>query len=815
MVQYDINLREYSRILKKRKFTVIFTAAVLGIFSTIFAIIKAPVPLYTSECSIKFERETTVEGLYAKTMTWSGSDDIETQMSIIKSYSIMDKVARKLGLIPKRASGQDPHSMSTAAHLVDGLQSKVKVSREGFTNIMEIAVTDADPAFAQTLANTIASVYQETHKKEQNTRTREALKYIADQLAMVRQNLKKAEDEFNKFTQQNQLVSIDLQGESLLAETKELNNEIRKLDETREELNGLTARLERFVKNPSGSGNFHSTYANQEYQATNEQLIELLLKRDSMLNDYTSLHPSVVAINREIIEKARKMEILVKLQIDRIEKRRDDLRKALAEVDTKTKTLMEKKLDYGRLKRKVDSYQHMTALLEEKNQEALIRQAEKPDEIAIVRPALFPTEPINPPKTMAKGGLGVIVGLVLGLVIAFIVETFDTSLGAIQDVEAELGTQVLGIIPDSDIKLIQEGMKGKAGEEEHASPFRGKLELASHFAPQSVFAEGFRALRTNIHFRDLERTVKAMAVTSATMDEGKTTAAINLAIAMAQAGTKTLLVEADMRKPRVSNAFGLDPRPGLTDVLLGNYSLQEVIRSITDLMMGKMGMEEVMVTPGLDNLYILTVGETAPNPAELIGSKKLTDSIAEMRREYDIVICDAPPILSTTDPIILGKQMDAVLLVYRVGSIARTLLKRAANQLSQVDCNLLGVVLNGMKAEVSPDFHGYKYYKSYYYYGKDKKKERLIKKVTSFARKLLPAGSAKAKPYLAKDQGKVRARRPGRLGLLILLGALAALMWGIIGQVNFWGHSKDSPIPKTTNKVLKKITRVTTQGDRS
>ncbi len=831
MVQYDINLREYSRILKKRKYTVILTALVLGTFSTVFAIIKAPTPLYTSECRVKFEKETTVEGLYAKTMSWSGADDLETQIAVIKSYSIMKKVGQRLGLIPKETQGEDSLSKANIANIVAGLQAKVMVLRESFTNIISINVTDTDPAFARKLANTIALVYKKTHREEQNTRTREAVKYIAEQLKKVRVDLKEAEDEFNDFTQENQLVSIDLQSEGLVTEKKDLNNYLRKMNETESELKELLIKLDRFIKNPTGSAhNFFSAYANPQYQDTNEQLIGLLLKRDSMLNDYTPRHPEVVTISREIVERARKMRILVKLQIDSIQKKKEDLQKALAELDKKANKLMQKKLEYGRLKRKVDSYNNMTVLLEQKNQEALIRQAEKPDEVTIVRPALLPVFPINPPKTTSKAVLGVVVGLVLGLVIAFVIETFDTSLGAIQDVEEELGTQVLGIIPESDIRLVQQGVEDKTQAEIPESSFRRKLELTSHFSPQSVFAEGFRGLRTNIHFRDLEKSVKTMAVTSATRGEGKTTVVTNLAITMAQAGTKILLVEADLRKPKVSKAFGLEWSPGLTDVLLGNYTLQEVVRSITDLMMGKMGMEDAMATPGLDNLHIITVGDIPPNPSELIGSKKLVESIEEMKKEFEFILFDAPPILSTTDPVILGKSLDAVLLVYRVGSIARTLLKRAANQLSQVDCNLLGVVLNGMKVEVSPDFQGYKYYKSYYYYGQGDEKDTLIQKATSFIReipqkareglkKAIPPGSAKAGPdedaYGDKDQGRRKEKRAGKLRLLILIGALAALLWGIIWQATFWNHPGDSLEPKATNKIKKKITKTIIKDDHS
>ncbi|MGD8228451.1 MAG: Wzz/FepE/Etk N-terminal domain-containing protein, partial [Desulfobacteraceae bacterium] len=206
MAQYDINLREYWRILKKRKLIVVLTAIILGIFSTAFAILKAPTPIYTSICSIKFEKETTVEGLYAKTLTWSSGDDIETQISIISSYSVFKRVAQRLGLIPKMAIPADSHMKSNVIRIIDNLQSKVEVKRQNYTNILNIQVKDTNPAFAQKLANTIASTYRDLHSENQMKRTTEAIKYIEEQLSSVRQRLQKAEEEFNRFSQDNQLL---------------------------------------------------------------------------------------------------------------------------------------------------------------------------------------------------------------------------------------------------------------------------------------------------------------------------------------------------------------------------------------------------------------------------------------------------------------------------------------------------------------------------------------------------------------------------------------------------------------------------------
>ncbi len=719
MAQYDINLREYWRILNKRKSIVIITALLLGIFSTIFAVWKAPVPLYTSVCSIKFEKETTLEGLYAKTLSWSGGDDLETQVSVITGYPVLMEVAKNLKLIPQKASSTDPNIVPT----IEGLKGKIQVFRESFTNILNIRVTDANALYAQRIANELAKTYQSWHAEQQGKRTTEALKYIDDELKKVREQLKEAEYEFNDFSQKNQLISIDMQSETLLQRNKEIKDLIRKQNEVKREIETLLARVENYLKDPASSdNNFYSTSASPQYQLTNNTLVELILKRDSLLENFTPQHPEVIAISQKIIENARKMVMLLKLQIKNIEKTNADLEKQLAEVEAKTNLLMEKKLEFDRLKREVDRFRNMTALLEQKNQEALIRKAEKPEEVVIVKPAMVSSTPINPPKTLTTGAMGIVIGLVLGLVLAFIMETFDTSLGAIEDVEDTIGAKVLGVIPHTDVKEVFAAVEDRYPGELDDAVLKKVVNLVSHYAPQTMIAESFRALRTNIYSRDTDNKIKTISITSTSPQEGKSLVAANLAISLAQAGLRTLLVGADLRKPVLAKHFGLENSPGLTDVILGNYPWTDTVKTVTDMIMGKMTMDEIMMTPGMDNLHIITSGSVPPNPAELIESNRLQAFIEEVKKEYDIVVFDSTPALSTADAAILGTKVDGVLIVYRVGAVSRGLLKRASTQLEQVKCNIIGVVLNGMKPEFSPDFHDCGYYKYYAYYSQEGKK---------------------------------------------------------------------------------------------
>jgi succinoglycan biosynthesis transport protein ExoP len=791
LAQYDINLREYWRVLKKRKFIVIFISIVLGIFSTSLAILKAPVPLYTTVCVIEFEKAPVVEGVYGKKSAEPDYDDIETQISVIKSYSIFQRVAEKLHLVPSGALEEGGQLKEQMISLIEGLQSKVEVERERWTSILNIMVTDRNPAFAQKLADAIALTYQEVHAEEQMKRTKETLRYISEQLSEVRGRLRESEDEFNRFSQENELISIDLQSENLLGRTQQIQDEIRKLNEDKRELQEILERLNGFIENPSGSGHdFYSSTANSQYQLTYDKLVSLLLKKDTLLKNFTPKHPEVQALSYEIMENARKMGILLQLQISTIEKKEIDLGKELEKVGKKTKVLMDKKLEFDRLKRKVDLYTDMSALLEQKNQEALIRRADRPEEVKIVKPARLPTHPINPPKTAATGAAGVLIGLVLGIVIGFVVETFDTSLGAIEDVEETLGTQVLGIVPQADIKDMIEGLKEKYPGGISLPDEKRISYLVSHFVPKSMMSESFRALRTNIQFKDAEKKAKAIAVTSSSPQEGKTLVTVNLAIAMAQARMKVLLIGSDLRKPALDKVFDLEMTPGLTDILMENYQWRDTVKTVMDMAMGELTQTQIIRTPGLDNLHVITSGAIPPNPAELIDSPALTAFIEEAKEEYDMVIFDSPPILSTADAAILGAKVDGVLLVYRVGSVSKGLLKRSVTQLQQVKSNIMGVILNGMRPEVSPDFQDYKYYSYYYSYGEEGKDKRLRdrKRGWAFLGRKGKGESREERKTSTEEGGRGSQEQKGKKvsgrRLLLLFVATAILALGILWHNN-------------------------------
>ena len=455
-------------------------------------------------------------------------------------------------------------------------------------------------------------------------------------------------------------------------------------------------------------------------------------------------------------------------------------------LDDQLKDLPNKGLELARLEREMSVNQEVYTLLEKQYQESLIRDAEKIEEVQIVKPALEPNAPINPPKTQATTGLGFVLGIILGVIFAFVIETFDTSIGAVEEVEEFLGVRVLGIVPYIDFDELKATLQEKPEKVIDDDQLWRTARLISHFAPKTTSAESYRALRTNINFVKLEKEIKTIVFTSSSPQEGKTTCSCNLAIAMAQAGSKVLLVDGDFRRPVISKIFGIQSIPGLTDVILGNYEWRKVVRSITDIMMGKMTMEEIMVTPGLDNLSIMTCGTIAPNPAELVSTQVNADFIKQSHEEYDFVIIDAPPVLAATDAAIWGTRADGVIIVYQVGKVARGALKRAKAQIDNVKAKIIGVVLNGLKAEISPDFEYHDKY--YYYYGSERKKKlSLGERILSWPEQLkqyIKEFPENLKSFL-KDKEKRKLSenfKSGFIKIVLLFLAIVMLIAGIYYQ---------------------------------
>ncbi len=393
------------------------------------------------------------------------------------------------------------------------------------------------------------------------------------------------------------------------------------------------------------------------------------------------------------------------------------LKELQAQLQEQLKVLPEAELEYARLDREMHINEKTYGTLRERLEEARITEAEKISNASIIERARLPLAPLGAPKRFGVV-VGAILGLLLGCVFAFVVETLDTSIGTIEDVETLLKVPVLAVIPHVGLHEEEEAKHQKSPRRRWTMFWKRKqmskdkqeredrAMLPAHFQPHSITAEAYRILRTNLKLLPEQ---KVILVTSAGPGEGKTSIASNLAVVAAQSGARTVLVAADLRRPQLAHIFGLPHNEGLTEVLLGTLPLDRVLRGLSDFILGKFGFDETVKHPYLANLFILTSGRLPENPAELIGSKAMQALLMTLRQKFDVVIIDSPPLLPVTDSLLLAPKVDGVALVYQVGRISRAALLRAKIQLESVGTKILGVVLNHVQPEVQTDPH-------YYYY---------------------------------------------------------------------------------------------------
>ncbi len=268
---------------------------------------------------------------------------------------------------------------------------------------------------------------------------------------------------------------------------------------------------------------------------------------------------------------------------------------------------------------------------------------------------------------------------------------------------------MLGVIPQIEEKELKEAAAKELPPDVSPETLDVFSKLICLVDRKSFLSESYRSLRTNLQFANMELKAKTLLFTSAALGEGKTTTLVNLAVTLAQDGKRVLIVDADLRRPILHTRLGVPREPGLCEVLEGPTTWKESVRSVADLMIGTLGVDRVLSARGLDNLNVLTSGSVPSNPAELLNLKRVPDLIQEMREEFDIVLFDTPPILPVADAVLLSSKVDGVILIYQVGRIGRTTLRRAKFLLEHAQATVIGVVLTNVRAETYPEYGYYRY----------------------------------------------------------------------------------------------------------
>jgi len=684
--QYDLNLQDYLRILRRRWKVVAGSCLALGLLTLVLTPRTGPV--YEASARVKWSRTDSVTGLFLEAFTWSPGDDLATQAQIITSKPVALKAAQRLGRIPASATIETVLADRTLSSALDAMLATYAAKPIDNTSLIEIRSSCATADEAIQVVNAVMQEYILRHTFERNRQAIEAREFVERQVGEVEVRLRAAEERLTRFKEANVGASMP--------DAKEIQFFQDEAGQTEARLASLVHLVDLLDHpgDPGSSPELLLVDLPEEGLATlRQELAKLEDRKRQLLAFQKEDAPEVSSIKGQIDTLTERLRRESHTALDLARARKRELDSKLARFPRAEQTLLG-------LQREVQVSAEAYEMLMRKHQEALIKEADKVQELTVVEEATAAVQRHTPGRIL-RSLVGVIVGLLVGLVAAFLAETLDTSIGSIEDVEQYLGLSVIGVVPHIDPDATRREMLQRNPALASDPSREGLGVLVTQFAPQSPSAEAYRALRTNIEFSRIGKAGRTFLFTSASPSEGKSTTVANLGVAMAQMGMKTLVWDCDLRSPALNRVFGVPREPGFTHVVLGMSRLDDVLHRFSEVFLGRIDMRSMLTSAGLENLCILSAGALPPNPSELLASPLFSDFIVEVASRFDVILIDAPPILPVTDAVILSTRVDGVILVYQLGRIGRAVLKRAKSHLDNVHAAIRGIVLNDVKAEVS------------------------------------------------------------------------------------------------------------------
>ncbi len=709
------HLYDYLLILRKHQWLILsFMLAVVTIVA-IATFRMQPVYVATARVEIGHENANILpfQGTDSYDLMMDLENYIETQSKILTSETLALQTIRNNAL-SARPEFSSPNGLSEAIasgslanqkrppELAQFLGS-LSVRRVPNSRLMDVSFESTDPQLAARIVNAHITSYIEQNFRSKYEATTQASTWLTSQLDDLRVKVQKSEDALITYERQNQIWTLDDKQNITTQRLADVNKELTDAQSERMKKESLF----KFAK----SGNLDAVPQVQ----SNAVLMDLLRKREDLssqyneaLSQYGPNFPKVLRLQTQLKDlddnaDREKQKIVDILESDFHEAREREamLTGALDQQKIAANQMAEKLVEYNILKREAEALKTLYDGLMTKLKETAISASLRSSNIRVVDPAMIPPTPARPAKAR-NVALSFLVGLVGGIGLALMREYLDNTVKTPDDVETLSRLPSLAVVP----QFAGSNGNGKRHGLLHGFSSNGhdkRIELVAQHLPKSQMAEAFRALRTSILLSQADHPPQVILVTSALPREGKTTAAANLAVTLAQLGDKTVLVDADLRKPGIGRLLNLagGKYAGLSSYLAGVSSLDLVS----------------VPHPAIPNLVAILTGPLPPNPADLLSSHKLVEAIAELRTKFKFIVIDSPPIMAATDAVILSVQVDGVLLVVRSGETPKEAFTRTRDLLNSVKCRILGVVLNAVDANAPDYYYSYRYYPYSYGYG--------------------------------------------------------------------------------------------------
>jgi polysaccharide biosynthesis transport protein len=642
------------------------------------------------------QNRSTWENL--KHMAGLGRKETEAEKNrMLKQLAVNDSLA-------PATSREDIEEMNRLAPYVASLQGKLSVKPINDTRLIEVRFKHGDPQVAAKVLNAIADAFVYSNLERKTETTDKAGDFLQKRIVELQTEIRASEERLINYAKNHQILSLDASQNTVVDRLSGLNKQLMEAENERK----LAEAAYRASQAPGAALALADNSAKQASEA-DTKLVELKQKRSELLVDYTEKAPLIKQIDEQIAtlekqaeESRRRAAAIVTANLATKYRealaREQALRASFNQQRGETLTQNEAAVNYRIISQEIETNKGLLEGLLQRAKENDVIMAGTPNNIHVVDYATMPKEPVGP-KRLQGVGLALLVSFVLGIALARYLEYLDDTIHSSEDVEKMLQLPALAVIPaignSARRRLLStvSALQKKNGNGKHG-------ELLLDGDARSPLAESYRHLRTSILLSSPGGAPQTLLVTSSQPAEGKTTTTVNTALILEQTGAKVLVLDADMRRPRVHSIFEMDNRLGLSTILASKMNEDEIL-----------GMIEQHEETGV---HVLTSGMIPPNPAELIGSDEMHRLVALLKSNFTHIVIDSPPVSSFTDSVLISSLVDGVLLVVHGDHASRAIVRRSRQVLHDVGARIFGVVLN--KVTLRPHDYYYQYYYKQRYY---------------------------------------------------------------------------------------------------
>lgn len=715
--EFQIDIKDYWRVILKRKYLII--GIILTVMSiTIIRTLTMP-RLYTSEAQIQIEsdRIRIVEDITTQSRV-TRDEFYNTQLKLLLSKSLFRDVAERLSESDLIQLGYEPGTFAekTGVEKVKIVAGKLSddccsISPVRDTQLVNIQYTVLNPELAAKLANFHAEEFIEGNIRKKYETTAAASAFITDQIQTLQQQIQIDEQTLQKYIKQQEIIKAPNQETITLSNLQKLNNAL------------MDAVTERIAKESRYQMVINAQPDTLD-EVQNDSLIQRLKAEFSELDNQYELMsqrfqpdwPELQRIKADMEQTSKRMDTEIRkvasrvittahLEYENATSKELEFRKRLEEQRNRAQDQEDLFTKYNSLRMKIDNKKKIMAelLMKESETEVSARlKGLKTSNIWTVEtaePYLSPSSP-RPKRNLL---IGLMIGFVISIGFAFFLEYLDNTVKSADEVERYLNLPFLGFIPSltqgniiHSARLLNGGSNGNNNASVPVS-ISNTLDFISFSKPKSVISESYKTIRTSILLSSDTFNVCKILVTSSQPKEGKSTTAINLAITLTQLDKKVVIIDADMRNPRIHKSFNLDNTSGLSDFLKDTLDPSQLIKRCE-----------------IPNLGVITSGHRPTNPSELLSSKKMVELLDKLSSNFDHVVIDSPPILAVTDALIISKMVDSTVIIVHGGVTSREAVVAARDRMHAINAHIQGVVINN----VDTSKNSYYYYYYPYKYGK-------------------------------------------------------------------------------------------------